>query len=498
MCQDIDNFDEKVDLVIGNILSNADETTKRVISAYDSSKDITSNLSVMSSSRFKAEELDKCALSLGFPTQHEDSSKIYSNKASLAHRIILQIQSLYPTICGECKEEYSIPLAPSTTAPPSLQCFLCFQGSHDCDPFKSKLPEAEKKLPAGTVWLCGSCYTQNNPFKPKKGRARKESKTGSTPASGTSTPNQKAGNVHFDPSILSDRLHELNQKKETSGSQESPDNHTDTNPTDKKSINEDDICDKLKKGTCPHGVSGNTPHNGIEKCAKLHPKQCRRFMRNGASGKYGCKKGTQCPRYHPQHCSSSKRDRTCYSSVCRLVHLAGTRRREPPPRADSMHNGRRAPPPTGRKNSGYPNRHRSDSDSRNPRTYRQRSDSFKDNDTGRRNRFDSYSRSDPPSGPSAPSQQSAPSDTLPRSTAQGNQDDTFLALRDLLRTFQDGIQMELSQIKCSLTSHQEKLTELHHRPSTVCQPFIPPQHQTQPSPLPVPHPMNWQYLAPGC
>lgn len=285
-----------------------------------------------------------------------------------------------------------------------------------------------------------------------------------------------------------------NQPTPESLSQEPSSNSANTNSADKTPPREGDICDKLKVGTCPHGVSGNTPHNGIEKCAKLHPKRCRRFMRNGASGKYGCKEGTQCPRYHPQHCPSSKRNRTCYSPECRLVHLAGTRRREPPPRADSMYHGRRAPS-TGGKNSGFPNRQRSDSNSYN----RQRSDSFRDDHTGRRNRSDSFSRSHTSSyahpHPPSQSQHAASSDTRPRATTQGNRDDAFLELRELLTTFQDGIQREMSQIKASLTSHQDKLTELHQRPPTVFQPLIPPQHQIQPSALPIP--MNWQYPAPG-
>ena len=62
-------------------------------------------------------------------------------------------------------------------------------------------------------------------------------------------------------------------------------------------------------------------------------------MKRGAKGRYGCKKGDSCKRFHPSHCKSSLENRYCYKEDCTLVHLVGTKRKKQPaghvPRDDS-------------------------------------------------------------------------------------------------------------------------------------------------------------------
>ena len=48
------------------------------------------------------------------------------------------------------------------------------------------------------------------------------------------------------------------------------------------------VCNKLKHGSCPHGISGKTEHRG-KVCDFLHPKLCKKYTRYGSGGRYGCK-----------------------------------------------------------------------------------------------------------------------------------------------------------------------------------------------------------------
>jgi len=48
----IPDFDEKVQLIIGNMLAKADKVSKTVLSAFDSSEDREANAKVLGGSRF--------------------------------------------------------------------------------------------------------------------------------------------------------------------------------------------------------------------------------------------------------------------------------------------------------------------------------------------------------------------------------------------------------------------------------------------------------------
>ena len=126
MSSGITDFDEKVKLVIGNLLIKAESNplAKSVLTAFDSSKDVSVNRAVLSSSRYNAATLNSCAQFLDIDLETSDGERIYSNKPALANRIILEIQSFYPAICADCDQEYSVEFDSETK--PALHCFLCF------------------------------------------------------------------------------------------------------------------------------------------------------------------------------------------------------------------------------------------------------------------------------------------------------------------------------------------------------------------------------------
>ena len=84
------------------------------------------------------------------------------------------------------------------------------------------------------------------------------------------------------------------------------------------------VCNKLKLGTCPHGITGKTLVNG-KKCDFAHPKLCKKYTKNGLHGKFGCN-GFGCDLLHPMLCNDSVRNRKCHNPNCKLYHLRWTER----------------------------------------------------------------------------------------------------------------------------------------------------------------------------
>ena len=114
----IENYDKKIRLVVGELMAKADTPTKSVLTAYDPSKDRTTNRTVLGGSKFQVSTPDACANLFKIATIDENGSRIYRNKPSLAMRIILEIETLFPAICGQCDEEY----CNKFDSPTSLHC----------------------------------------------------------------------------------------------------------------------------------------------------------------------------------------------------------------------------------------------------------------------------------------------------------------------------------------------------------------------------------------
>ena len=94
-------------------------------------------------------------------------------------------------------------------------------------------------------------------------------------------------------------------------------------PTSPKTIS---VCQRYRRGQCPHGLKGKALVEG-KKCAYAHPPKCRKFLRAGNDKRFGCKEGKKCKFLHPNLCpsSSGKGDAACSSESCKLVHLRGAR-----------------------------------------------------------------------------------------------------------------------------------------------------------------------------
>ena len=468
MASNIPNIDEKIALVIGDLLSKANSTAKAILTAFDTSKDIPVNCKALSGPRFSKSDLTACAQFLQIKTEDQEGRPIFSNKPSLANRIILEIQSFYPAICAACDAEYSVKF--DIESKPTMRCFLCFQGCHDCETFKSQPTDSLTSSPHGTVWLCRSCHEANNPIKPPRSKSR-DSKTPSRSQSGTNTParpDESKNKVSFSKSELFERLEDLQNRQDTNPHHSTP--HSNSNNRN------GDICELFKVGKCPHGVSGKTAANNEPFCSKVHPKRCTKFTRYGKNNRYGCRRGDKCRFFHPQHCPTSLSDKCCYSEKCTLVHIVGTKRRKPPSR-DSYR--------------------RLDNDSDRSRV---RSNS---NTQGSRSRTTSENRS------TVNSHQEQPTSA------------DFLEIRSLLMEFQDTFQKEIAGLKSNILEQDNKMSSIlpplsHHvmrhylpvplhpsqlplQPQSSNQTLQPQQFlHSQRHPLP-PQQMTWQNIqASGC
>lgn len=290
------NSDE-IKVAIGKMLLGACALSKKVISAYDFSASRTSNIKAIS--KFKLEMLEPCAEFLNIPLADAESNKIYT-KDSLVSRILLAIEALLPATCAECSTSYCIELEPEET--PLFTCFMCFQGSHDCDAVKSTHEALNStSLTGGHVWLCYECHLKSNPVNIRKTKSRHVSISEPPSRDAALTVNSEQFNSNINHEELRAKLHDVAK----------------TN-----------LCDKYVSGKCPHGLKGNKLVNGVA-CPHNHPKRCFKYCGFGSKGPKGCKKGESCSFFHPTLCKHSVQKRCCTNASCTFVHLKGTSRKEP-------------------------------------------------------------------------------------------------------------------------------------------------------------------------
>ena len=278
-------------MALGELLTSADATCRPILSAYSGSSNHAKNVSTISSSKFSADSLELCANFLGLKTRDGENGKIYSNKPTLADRIILKIESYFETDCLDCSQKYRIKLGET----PPLTCFLCFQGSHNCEKFTSySTPNSQ---PLGNKWICSGCYKKNDLVTPN--RARKRTTSGHS----VGFVNNSAG--------------DKDKKDETVSGEDNNDESDDSS--------ENPICKLYVKNSCPHGITGKKEVNG-KMCEEHHPKRCFRYVKEGPKSKRGCNKGKKCEYFHPVLCKYSVKNRRCTNKECSFVHLRGTKR----------------------------------------------------------------------------------------------------------------------------------------------------------------------------
>ncbi|KAL5269742.1 hypothetical protein ACHWQZ_G003269 [Mnemiopsis leidyi] len=219
----------------------------------------------MSHSIYTSAVIEKCLNYMKVETRRgANKDKIYKNKRLMVDRLILKIESCFPTVCDECTMEYKNTIHDS----PPLTCFICWQGSHNCQAVQDFQRNIEQL----------------------------GSKTGSSVENQSEQPTQTQGN---------DAIPRDNQTQRPPGN----------------------ICVRYKNHNCPHGVSGKRTIDG-RACPDLHPKLCRKYIRNGNSNRGGCQKGRDCRFYHPKLCKHSVNRRVCTVTDCKFTHLKGTKRKE--------------------------------------------------------------------------------------------------------------------------------------------------------------------------
>ena len=281
---------------IGKLLLHADECSKRVLTAYNpTAAHAAANTKALK--KFNLDILEPCAEYLNIRLADDDGNKIFT-KDSLVPRIILGVEAHLPSKCSECSEQYTVDFNGSDR--PLYHCFMCFQGSHDCSAIKahwqSEITASIDTSLLGSIWLCHKCHQSSNPVKPRKSRCRHDS-----------LPHQE----------------ERDTLPKTHHNEDNPQLHQ-QRETDQTLT----ICDAYKVGSCPHGISGKKLVND-EICPHRHPKRCKKYCRNGPSGRQGCKRGDSCKFYHPTLCKYSLKKRLCTNDKCKFVHLTGTARKAP-------------------------------------------------------------------------------------------------------------------------------------------------------------------------
>ncbi|KAL5253595.1 hypothetical protein ACHWQZ_G001758 [Mnemiopsis leidyi] len=337
----IENRAEKIKRVIGKLLREADPVSKQVLTVYDCSKNASWNSAKLS--KLNRADLETLATYLRIPLISKNTGKkLYSNRETLAARIVKEIRSLYPSLCSECTMEYTV----MPGSQPFHRCWMCLRGAHDCEEFTAKMELflASPSQPNGLVWLCSDCISEHKSptenDQPQSGRATPGIATPVRATSGKGTPvpgndaqkentappstvaepvtngsNENAVNFSDPKEIVADKLNkELEKAKDEQKRSESKPN------TCKH------VCPRFQGGVCPHGISGKKAANGKEKCNLFHPKRCFRFMRNYTHETRGCREGDNCNYLHVNLCQSSIQSKKCSDVNCTEMHLVGTKR----------------------------------------------------------------------------------------------------------------------------------------------------------------------------
>ena len=314
-------IDESIKISIGRLLQNADECSKRVLTAFDPSAKRSANIKAISS--FNLDILEPCATFLGINLADSDGNKIFT-KESLVSRILLGINSLLPSQCSECSESYVVEVNPDN--PPRFTCFQCFQGSHDCDRITA-VHEALSTvgLLAGHVWLCSECHASSNPVKPRRSKSRHNS-TGREDPALSRIRHELGQQIHSPPGQSPQPLENVDNLRQDPSVALDTESQADESEPLANSSQTGQICSKYKTGKCPHGLRGNKVLNGTV-CKFQHPKRCTRYSRFGTQKKVGCTKGDNCQYYHPKLCKFSVKEKCCTNKECTFVHLKGTKRK---------------------------------------------------------------------------------------------------------------------------------------------------------------------------
>ncbi|CAL8290439.1 unnamed protein product [Arctogadus glacialis] len=204
--------------------------------------------------------LEKCAEYIKLKVRSTDTQdQFYSNKEVLVDRIILKIESYLPDTCDECESKYCNKVDDDT--PPLLVCFICSQGSHNCEKMKEKHDKFRMCLEdpnplLGLHWLCQGCRKKNDlVLTPKKSKTSEKKKKDMSPPKNPQTP------VDTNPGNGGEEEEEEEEEKEDDEEEDEEDADT-AETSDRSSPRRErcpvptEICEKYKLLTCPHGLTG--------------------------------------------------------------------------------------------------------------------------------------------------------------------------------------------------------------------------------------------------
>ena len=362
--------------ILADLVTRASAThpqAKRVLEAYQTGAAIIDNIENLR--KLEKDEVESASEFLGLEPRASDNKKLYKNSNTLAHRVILKLESLFPAKCGICVVPYSRLL----TDIPLLTCWTCFRPSHDC----AKMLEnadviAQVKEIPGFKWLCASCEDHTS-LSLRKGLTHSNiDPQMANPSNPDPQPDDKEGkdgdNLGFSKEDVSNSTLYLSQIEE----EDKADDSKEPAPTDDAANEVAERarikCKFHKKGACRHGVKGDKQIGGkvcpylhkpvVSKsgntsvsaeqiyeecnlhtrygrckhglsgkmkidgkvCELKHPRICRR-LRNGGFGKDGCNKGSKCEFVHPKLCrGSTSKDRVCPDPAnCKFFHVRGAR-----------------------------------------------------------------------------------------------------------------------------------------------------------------------------
>ena len=291
---------ETFDDVLGHLLATLtgdDADIRRCLTAYDSSKNKTSNAAHLASNAFTRVILDSTIDTLknycndNFPhsTPLIRSKMLTRTKPLIAEDICSVLQSITPTQCRTCKEHYVSTSADNTSA--DHKCVRCGRRSH-----KECLKEYTIDNAAGVVFLCDPCLTH---VETKSILEANNSPQQTDETVETLPPNDTADDASNRSAVVT--------------------------PTRQEIVHiADEICPLYKENSCPHGLTGKRLIDGLP-CPKKHPPKC--FYFTGKFGSSGCRySDSRCPYFHPQLCENSVKLKMCLNKECTKYHVSGTKR----------------------------------------------------------------------------------------------------------------------------------------------------------------------------
>ena len=331
----MEDVSNKIKIAVGRLLKDADPISKKVLTIFDPSKDSEVNISKLA--KVNRAELDALATYLKLPLlTSESKKKLYSSRDKLAKRIVLEIRSLYPSVCLECTKEYTV--MPGNQ--PQYRCWICLQGAHDCEQFTAMM-EAYLSQPAqinGMVWLCHDCLSLNNPF-PGSDEANPSAVGTPIPLEKVAESQEQTTSSEILNNDINNKLEVVQKEQEASQKQMTSSEILNSDLNNKLEVVQKEqeaseskpntcthVCPRLIDGTCPHGISGKNEAEGKEKCELFHPKRCPKYLRFYTHETRGCREGDNCAYLHVNICKSSIETKKCKDIACTAMHLVGTKR----------------------------------------------------------------------------------------------------------------------------------------------------------------------------